>query len=99
MTKIYMSPNKCAYARGKYLLQVLVFEVQIKTSSRFPVTVDCFFVLHILINSLIMMVITRKSVERVFILIQFSLLEKTRLIVQPWCIKEDSSMGAFEWII
>ena len=71
MTKIYMSPNKCTYARGKYLLKILAVEVQIETSSRFPVTVDCFFVLHLLINSVIIMVITRKAVERVFILIQF----------------------------
>ena len=25
--------------------------------------------------------------------------EKTRVIVQPWSIKEASPMGAFEWII
>ena len=42
-TAVYMSPNKCTYARGK----VLVVEVQIATSSRFPTTVDCF-----LLNSL-----------------------------------------------
>ena len=29
----------------------------------------------------------------------FLLLEKTRVIVQRWSVKEDSPMGAFEWII
>ena len=46
------------------------------------------------------MTIAKKVVERVFVLpIIFLLLEKTRVIVQPWCVKEDSPMGAFEWII
>ena len=51
-------------------LKVLVIEVQIATSSRFPVTVDC-FVLHLLVNNVIVMAIARKAAERVFILIQF----------------------------
>ena len=29
----------------------------------------------------------------------FFLLEKTRVIVHPWCVRVDSPMGAFEWII
>ena len=41
MTEVYMSPNKCTFARGKYLLKVLVVEVQTETSSRFPVTIGC----------------------------------------------------------
>ena len=55
--------------------------------------------LYLLVNSVIIMVIARKSVERVFILIQFFSYLKKRVIVQPWCIKEDSPMGEFEWII
>ena len=51
-------------------LKVLVIEVQIAASSRFPATVDC-FVLHLLVNSVIVMTIARKAAERVFILIQF----------------------------
>ena len=42
------------------------------------------------------MVIPRKAVERVFILMKKLLLEKTRVIVQSWCIKENSPIGAFE---
>ena len=77
ITEVYMSPNKCTYARGKYLLKVLVVEVQREPSSRFPVIVGCFFVLHLLVNSVIIMVIARKEVEGVFILIQiFSYLRK-----------------------
>ena len=46
------------------------------------------------------MTIAKKVAERVFILtIVFLLLEKTRVIVQSWCVKGDSPMGAFEWII
>ena len=41
MTEVYMSPNKCTFARGKYLLKVLVVEVQTETSSGFPVTIGC----------------------------------------------------------
>ena len=58
------------------------------------------FMLHLLVNSVIIVAITRKAVEPVFILIQFFLLlEKTRVIVHPWCVRVDSPMGAFEWII
>ena len=72
MTEVYVSPNKCTYAKGKYLLKVLVVVVQIETSSKFPVTVVwLLFVLHLLVNSVIIMVIARTAVERVFILIQF----------------------------
>ena len=42
MTEVNMSPNKCTYARGKYLLKVLGIEVQREPSSRFPVIVGCF---------------------------------------------------------
>ena len=52
------------------MLKVLVVEVHIETSSRFPATVD-FFVLHLLVNSVIIMAIARKAVERVFIVIKF----------------------------
>ena len=40
--EVYISPNKCTYAGRKYLLKVLVVEVQTETSSRFPATVGCF---------------------------------------------------------
>ena len=49
-----------------------------------------FFVLHLLLNSVIIMAITRKAVEHVFILIQFfSYLRK-----QGWLF----TLGALEWI-
>ena len=49
-----------------------------------------FFVLHLLVNIVIIMAITRKAVEHVFILIQFfSYLRK-----QGWLF----TIGAFEWI-
>ena len=99
MTEAYMSPNKCTYGRGKHLLKVLVVEVQIELLLRFPVTVGCFLCCFLLVNSVIIMVIARKSVERVFILIQFFSSLKKMVIVQPWCIKENSPMGEFEWII
>ena len=73
MAEVSMSSNKCTFAIGKYLLKVLVVEVKTETSSRFPVTVDLFFVLHLLVKSVIIMIIARKAVERVFMLIQFSL--------------------------
>ena len=73
MAKVSMSSNKCTFAIGKYLLKVSVVEVKTETSSRFPVTVDLFFVLHLLVKSVIIMIIARKAVERVFMLIQFSL--------------------------
>ena len=53
------------------MLKVFVVEVQIETSSRFPATVGCFFVLHLLVNRIIIMTIARKVMECVFILIQF----------------------------
>ena len=43
-----------------------------KPSSRFPTTAGCFFVLHLLVNSVIVMVIAKMAGERVFTLIQFS---------------------------
>ena len=58
-----------------------------------------FLVLHLLVKKLIMMAIARKTAECVFNLIQFFSYLKTRVIVQPWCIKEDWHMGALEWII
>ena len=81
------------------MLKVLVVEVQIELLLRFPVTVGCFLCCFLLVNSVIIMVIARKSVERVFILIQFFSYLKKMVIVQPWCIKENSPMGEFEWII
>ena len=49
-----------------------------------------FFVLHLLLNSVIIMAVTRKTVEHVFILIQFfSYLRK-----QGWLF----TLGALEWI-
>ena len=50
--------------------------------------------LHLLVNRVIIITIARKVVERVFLL-----LEKKKVIVQPWCVKKDSPMGVFEWII
>ena len=58
-----------------------------------------FIVLHLLVKKLIMMAIARKAAECFHFNTIFLLLEKTRVIVQPWCIKEDWHMGAFEWII
>ena len=52
-------------------LNVLEVEVQRETLSKFPATVGCFFVQHLLVNSVIAMAIARKTVERVFIPIQF----------------------------
>ena len=64
-----MSPNKCTYVGGKYLLKVLVVEVKIATSSRYPATVGWIFVLHLLVNSVIVKGIARKAVESVLMLI------------------------------
>ena len=56
--------------------------------------------LHLLVNSVIIMVIARKTVERVFILIQFlSYLRKQGLLFNLGALMGDSPMGAFEWII
>ena len=41
-TEVYMSPNKCSYAREKYLLKVLAVKVLIETSPRLPPTIGCF---------------------------------------------------------
>ena len=75
-------------------LTVLEVELQRETS-RFPAAVGCFFVLHLLVKSVIVMAIARKAVKHIFILIQFfSYLGKQRLIVYYWCVKMDSPMGA-----
>ena len=52
-------------------LKILVVEVQVTASSKFPATVGCSFVLHLLVNSVIILAIARKAVERVFIRIRF----------------------------
>ena len=66
-----MSPNKCTYATEKYLLKILVG----RGADRNIIKISChsrlFFVLHLLVNSLIIMVIARKAVEHVFIPVQF----------------------------
>ena len=54
---------------GKYLLKILMVEVQIPTLSRYPATVGWIFVLHLLVNSVIVKRIARKAVERVLVLI------------------------------
>ena len=72
-TEVYMSPNKCTY---------IVCERKIFAKSfsgwgtdRNMIKISChsrlFFVLHLLVNSVIIMVIARKAVEHVFISIQF----------------------------
>ena len=92
-TEVYMSPNKYTYVRGKYLLKVLVFEVQIETS-RFPATVGCFFVLILLVNRVIIMTIARKTVERVFIVIQFF----SYLTKQAWLFSLSALKRIHPWV-
>ena len=41
-TAVYMSPHKFTMREENICLKVLVIEVQIATSSRFPATVGCF---------------------------------------------------------
>ena len=67
-----MSPHECTMREDNICLKVLVIEVQIATSSRFPATVGCFFVLYLFVNKVFVMAIVRKAVERVSILKQFS---------------------------
>ena len=93
-TAVYVSLNKCTYAGGKYLLNSFrgwATKRNIKISCRSRL----FFVLHLLVKSVIVMAIARKAVKHIFILIQFfSYLGKQRLIVYYWCVKVDSPMGA-----
>ena len=66
-TAVYISPNKCTYAREKCLLQGF------SGSSRFPTKVDCFLLflaLNLLVGIIIEMAKPRKVVERIFTLIQ-----------------------------
>ena len=79
-------------------LKFLKFEVQRETSLRFPATVGCFSVLHLLVNSVIVMTSQKGSRACFWSNIILLLLEKTRVIVPPWCVNEDLPMGVFEWI-
>ena len=84
-----MLSNKCTNAGGNYLLKNFSCwgtVKQLTASSKFPATVDCFFVLHLLVNSVIILAIARNAVERVFIRIRFfSYLGKQGwLFTCPW---------------
>ena len=50
-------------------LNVLEVEVQREISLGLPATVDCFFLLHLLVNRVIVMATSRKEAEHVSILI------------------------------
>ena len=80
-------------------LKVLEVEAQRETSLRLPATVGCFFVLHLLVNSVT--VTTSQKGSRAYFRSNtiLLLLEKTRVIVHPSCVRVDSPMGMFEWII
>ena len=71
-TAVDMSPNKFTYAEGKYLRKSFrglgTERFPRFSSSRSPATIGCFFVLSLLVNSLIIMIIARKAIV---ILIQF----------------------------
>ena len=79
-------------------LNVLEVEIQRETSLRFPATVGSFSVLHLLVDSVIVMTSQKGSRACFWSNIILLLLEKTRVIVQPWCVNEDLPMGMFEWI-
>ena len=81
-TAVYMSPHKYTMREEDISLKVLVIEVQIATSSRFLATVGCFFVLHLLVNTVIIMAISSKGSKAYFHSNTiFLLLETTRVIV------------------
>ena len=61
-TAAYISPYKCTMREKNICLKGLGTVVQIaKPSSRFPTTAGCFFVLHLLVNSVIIMVIAKTA--------------------------------------
>ena len=80
-------------------LRFLEVEAQRETSLPNPATVGCFFVLHLLVNSVIVMASQKGSRVCFRSNTVLLLLEKTRVIVQPWCVRVDSFIGMFEWII
>ena len=63
--------HECTMQRDNICLKVLVIEVQIATSTRFHANNRLFFMLHLLVNGVIVMAIARETVEHVFVPIQF----------------------------
>ena len=68
---VCISPNKCTYVGGKCLLKGFSGS----STDRNIINISChsrlFFVLHLLVNRVMVMAIARKAVESIFILMQF----------------------------
>ena len=98
-TAVYMSPNKCSYAGGKYLLKSFSGWGADSNIIKISCHNRLFSVLHLLVNSVIVMTIARKAVECVSILIQFfSYLRKQRwLFTCPWLWQKIISYKNIWW--
>ena len=81
-TSVYTSTNKCIYVEGKYLFRTLSGRNTDSNIIKSSCHSRRFFVLQLLFKRVTVVAIARKTIEHIFILIQFcSYLRKKRVIL------------------